>query len=221
MMVLSFLINLIMSGALGYMIGWINALQMILHLPMLMILIPANVSSFFSLILPVVQFDILDPEWTTELVFEFEEDPDESFENSFGRSVFDQMKDLGYETHNSMSLLGSLFIFTVIYFMRVMLFYPVVKLFVKITKKGEQYCNQLRDTLFYGEIITISIEAYIELLIAGYLNYKYQLNSTGGEIFAVWVSYYCLFMCLVIMPILSIYILTREMDKFHDEQFET
>ena len=84
MMVLSFLINLIMSGALGYMIGWINALQMILHLPMLMILIPANVSSFFSLILPVVQFDILDPEWTTELVFEFEEDPDESFENSFG-----------------------------------------------------------------------------------------------------------------------------------------
>ena len=130
------------------------------------------------------------------------------------------MKDLGYETHNSMSLLGSLFLFTMLYFMRVMLFYPVVKLFVKITKIGEQYFNELRDTLFYGEIIVISIEAYIELLIAGYVNYRYQLDSTGGEKFAVWVSYYCLFMCLVIMPFFSIYILTREMDSFHDEQFQ-
>ena len=54
MMLISFFINLIMSGAMGYMIAWINALQMIMHLPMLLILIPANVSSFFSLILPIV-----------------------------------------------------------------------------------------------------------------------------------------------------------------------
>ena len=72
MMVISFIINLVMSGAMGYMLGWINALQMILHLPMLLILIPANVGAFFSIILPVVQFDLLDPEWTTELVFEFD-----------------------------------------------------------------------------------------------------------------------------------------------------
>ena len=154
-------------------------------------------------------------------MFNFEEEPDESFENSFGSSVFDQMKDLGYETHNSMQLLGSLFIFSMLWFIRALLFYPVVKLFVCVTKKGQEYSNGLRDTIFYGEIIVISIESYIELLIAGYLNIKYQLDSTGGENFAVYVSYYCIIMCLVIMPLLSIYILTRPMSEIHDEEFET
>ena len=51
---------------------------------------------------------------------------------------------------------------------------------------------------------------------------RYSLDSTGGEIFAVWVSYYCLLMCLVIMPILSIYVLTRDMKDFEkDPEFET
>ena len=221
MMLISFLVNLIMSGAMGYMVAWINALQMILHLPMLLILIPANVAAFFSIILPVVQFDLLDPDWTTNLVFEFDDEPEEVFEESFGSKVFDQMKDLGYETHNSMQLLGSLFIFSLLWFVRSLLFFPVVKLFVRLTKKGQQYHDKLRDTLFYGEIIIISVESYIELLIAGYLNVKYNLNTTGGELFALWVSYYCLFMCLAVMPILSVWILTRDISEFSDEEFET
>jgi len=46
-MVFTFIVNLVMAGALGHMIGWINTLQLIIHLPMLRILIPANVSVFF------------------------------------------------------------------------------------------------------------------------------------------------------------------------------
>ena len=41
---------------------------------MMMILIPANVSIFFSLILPVVQFDLIPPEYSYELFLTFEED---------------------------------------------------------------------------------------------------------------------------------------------------
>jgi hypothetical protein len=130
------------------------------------------------------------------------------------------MRDLGYETHNSVRLLGSLFIFSAFYFLRVMLFYPIVKLYVRMRNKGIEYKQKLRDQLFYGELILISIESYIELLIAGYLNVKYKLNSTGGERMAIWVSYYCLIMCLVAMPLLSIYILTRDIELFHDERFE-
>ena len=54
MMLISFAINLILSGAMTYLVGWINSLQLIIHLPMMMILIPPNVSMFFSLILPIV-----------------------------------------------------------------------------------------------------------------------------------------------------------------------
>ena len=36
-----------MAGALSYMIGWINTVQIIIHLPMMKILVPANVNMFF------------------------------------------------------------------------------------------------------------------------------------------------------------------------------
>jgi hypothetical protein len=54
MMIVSFSINLVLAGALTFMVGWINSLQLIIHLPMLLAIIPANVASFFSLILPIV-----------------------------------------------------------------------------------------------------------------------------------------------------------------------
>ena len=69
-------LNLLMAGAgsLEYLVNMINSLQMIMHLPMLYILIPSNVSYFFMLILPFVMFDIFDSEWTTEMILEFESD---------------------------------------------------------------------------------------------------------------------------------------------------
>ena len=79
MMIISFCINLILSGAMSYMVGWINSLQLIIHLPMLMTLIPANVASFFSLILPIVQFDLIPPEYSYELFLSFDDEPDEDF----------------------------------------------------------------------------------------------------------------------------------------------
>ena len=90
-----------MAGALGYMIGWINTLQLIIHLPILRTLVPANVNVFFQTIIPIVTFDLIPPEWSTEYILEFEEFPEQQFRNSFNRQFFGQMQDLGYDSHNS------------------------------------------------------------------------------------------------------------------------
>jgi len=74
--VFTFIVNLIMAGALSFMIGWINTLQLIIHLPMLRILVPANVSVFFQTIIPIVTFDLIPPEWSTEYFLDFEEFPE-------------------------------------------------------------------------------------------------------------------------------------------------
>ena len=79
MMIISFCINLVLSGAASYLMGWINSLQLIIHLPMLMTLIPANVASFFSLILPIVQFDLIPQEYSYDLILNFDDEPDEEF----------------------------------------------------------------------------------------------------------------------------------------------
>jgi len=72
MLIVSFLMNLIMSGAMMYMLTMIRSLQMILHLPMMRVIIPGNVNMFFSILIPIVMFDIIDSEWSTEIVFGFD-----------------------------------------------------------------------------------------------------------------------------------------------------
>jgi len=44
---------------------------------MFKIIVPANVSEFFSLILPIAMFDIIESGFSTELVFEFDEETQE------------------------------------------------------------------------------------------------------------------------------------------------
>ena len=85
------LINFLMTGALGYLFIWINTLQLIIHLPMISIPVPPNVSAFFSIIIPIVTFDLISPEWSTELVLEFEEFPEPKFQENFAYKVFGQM----------------------------------------------------------------------------------------------------------------------------------
>jgi len=65
-----------MAGALTYMIGWINILQMIIHLPMMMIILPANANAFFQIVIPIATFDMLPPEYSTEYIMEFDQFPE-------------------------------------------------------------------------------------------------------------------------------------------------
>lgn len=76
-------------------------------------LLPANVAEFFSIIVPIATFDVLDADWTTQLVLEFDEEGQEQFEGE----ISGQMADLGYETHNALLNLGSLALFTLTWFL--------------------------------------------------------------------------------------------------------
>ena len=55
-----------------YMMGMLRSLQIILHLPMLAIVIPGNVGLMFTTMVPLVMFDLLDSEYTTEQVLNFD-----------------------------------------------------------------------------------------------------------------------------------------------------
>ena len=79
---------------------------------MLQIVVPANVSMFFEKVIPVIKFDALDPDWTTKVFMDFDMDGHEQLNHY----VLDQMENLGYETHNSLLILGSLWIFMAVYF---------------------------------------------------------------------------------------------------------
>ena len=120
--------------------------------------------------LPIAKFDILDPDWTTKLVLNFDMERHESLEGD----ILDQMQDLGYETHNSVLNLGSLAIFLTLYFAQLGAFL-LVKGFSLISGKGADFARKLKRGLFFGEIIALLIDAYFEFIISGYLQAQHPL----------------------------------------------
>ena len=68
------MMHVFLAGSGHYFLMLIRTLQIILHLPILKVVVPANVNMYFSYMIPIVMFDILDSNWTTEIVLDFEED---------------------------------------------------------------------------------------------------------------------------------------------------
>ena len=55
----------------------------------------------------------------------------------------------------------------------------------------------------------ISLEAYFEFLIAGYLNISYSLRDLSGEWTGYYTSFYSLTVATFILPALMIYVLIK------------
>jgi hypothetical protein len=48
------------AGSLSALLVVINPLQLILHLPIMSVIVPANVLSLFKILIPIVMFDVLE-----------------------------------------------------------------------------------------------------------------------------------------------------------------
>ena len=56
------LMNSLSPAASLWFIWYLRSLQMIIHLPLMRTILPTNAHSFFSVLIPVVTFDVLDIE---------------------------------------------------------------------------------------------------------------------------------------------------------------
>jgi hypothetical protein len=58
-----------------YMMFMIRALQLVLHLPMLQVVLPSNVSMLTGMLSPIVMFDVLENEWGYDIsmILEFDD----------------------------------------------------------------------------------------------------------------------------------------------------
>jgi hypothetical protein len=147
------------------MVGMIRSLQMILHLPMMLIIIPGNVSMMFEILIPFVMFDILESDYSIDLVLNF----DEPKQAELAELVFDQIENLGYETHNSILNLGTVAVLLTFWLLEIVVML-LLKLYVFITGKGKKLFDYLYKRAFWGDIVPLTLETYLEFLIAGYLN---------------------------------------------------
>ena len=141
--------------------GFINTLQMILYLPMLEVNFPANVKFMYSILLSVASLDLIPSEYTTQLVFDFSVDLDKPYSNI--------LEELGYETHNSILNLGSIFTYFVVFVVGIVFIYVI-----KISGIQKNWIIKLykviKNLLIFNGFILLFMEGCMEVVISAYVN---------------------------------------------------
>lgn len=74
MLVGSILLNFAFPSAMVYMMMMIRTLQIMLHLPLINVILPGQVTEMFAIMISLVMFDLIESSDTTEKVFEFDND---------------------------------------------------------------------------------------------------------------------------------------------------
>ena len=75
---------------------------------------PSNVIAMWNIMIPIVMFDLLESIPVIQELF-----PQSEIEMSENTSVLDQMRDIGYDSFNTVLNLGSLFVVILLYLIRV------------------------------------------------------------------------------------------------------
>lgn len=107
----------------------ISSLNVICFQMMMTFKVPVNVKFFFGILLTFINADLLDPQWTTSLVFDYEPDiifVEEAFDNSQPLILTREIYEQGFETFNPILNLGGLF---------VIITYVVIKMVVLLLLK--------------------------------------------------------------------------------------
>ena len=207
-------LNVFIAGAFARMAQWIASMQLIMHLPILQVIVPANVSAYFEAVVPLFTFDFLPSEITTAYVFDF----DDLRQRELQGEILDQMQNLGYDTHNAIIILGSLGLLAFAS-LSLMFFYLVaIKPLQRFT--GARY-RRLRKTLFFGQIIQLTHGGYFEVLIAGYLNIRQPLDTFSGETAAYTVARGYWLIALFLLPLLWVYAMRRSVRRLNTRQFQS
>ena len=76
--------NLLLSGVLSKFIEGMRPLQIVTHLLMFKIAVPANVMIFMESILPITQYDYMEPYWTDFVIMAFNIDVEDQELEKFG-----------------------------------------------------------------------------------------------------------------------------------------
>ena len=75
LLVIAILLNFFdVSGCMDYMIALIRYLQIVLHLPLMKVVLPACMIFANKCLIQVAMFDLFDPEWTTDYIYEYDDE---------------------------------------------------------------------------------------------------------------------------------------------------
>ena len=71
-LVILIVLSLLLAGTMNYYVIWMNTFQLMIHLPILNTVLPANAALFFNILCPIATYDVIGSDKTTEKIFNFD-----------------------------------------------------------------------------------------------------------------------------------------------------
>jgi len=139
----------------------VNCLQIIVHLPLIAVATPANASMLLTTIMGIANFDVLPAGDIMDATLNFHPTPPE---NSF-------YEENGYETSNFAECLGTFFLiitYVAVKLVILLIIHPFTYFFYPL-----KLSMWLRKGLFWGTIIRLILEGYLETTISALINYEW------------------------------------------------
>ena len=127
------------------------------------------------------------------------------------------MADLGYDTHNAVLVLGSMGIFVLIYYFKLLLNLALKPI---KNKKVQKLRSKYSKSLFFSEILSIVMEGYIEFLIAQYLNLSLPLDSKTGEVISLIFTFSTMFLTWIFVPVVIFWTMAQSEDTLREKSFQ-
>ena len=77
----------------------------------------------------------------------------------------------------------------------------------------------LSETLYFSEFIDLSMNAYLELAISGWLMINAPVMTTNGEVLSIYVGIYAVSVALLVLPCIAAYILFQNIHRLQEKDF--
>ena len=165
--------NTLLGASLGAVFGMINALQIIIILPLFDASMPANAGMVFKYLTKIAAFD----------VFEIGDYVDEYLELEQTDPVDNNFETLGFESKWFINNVGSFFIYILWCFANVIIF-----LFVAALNNTTGYClrqkKKLSKMIFWNKLSMAIFESILVVGLSCYITFRYNFvySSIGEQI---------------------------------------
>ena len=157
------------------------------HLPALNLGVPSNLMEYYSIMVPIVNFDVLSSyqwyqdflEWMSEKKKTNQTAKKRSLsqsgfsyktENPEDPLISNQIQAIGYESHNPLENLGTVTVVLMFYILKVLVLFLIIKPCNLIVGIGKQFYLKWYHQLFFGQLLQLFLGMYLEVLFIGVLS---------------------------------------------------
>ena len=163
------LLNFLLSFGMAQLLGMLNALQLIIFLPLLESAMPANAGMFYNILTKLAAFDVLEiGEHVNEILQLAPTDP-----------VNEKFETMGLEDVYFINNVGSFFFFLMLYTLLIMIW--ALLLCCKRIKSVNKIVKALSKRLFWNSISSLIFESFLNVVVCGLISFKhnFELGLSG------------------------------------------